>query len=91
LSRQNETILNATRTVAETEDVAMEITQELGRNREKIESAHSKVREFSGMTDTARRLIHSMSKREIQQKFILVFIALVLAGAIGFVIYYTTK
>lgn len=91
LNRQNETILNATRTVAETEDVAMEITQELGRNREKIESAHSKVREFSGMTDTARRLIHSMSKREIQQKFILVFIALVLAGAIGFVIYYTTK
>lgn len=91
MNRQNETIMNATRTVAETEDVAMEITQELGRNREKIESSHAKVREFSGMTDSARRLIHSMSKREIQQKFILVFIALVLAGAIGFVVYYTTK
>lgn len=33
----------AHRTVAETEDVAMEITNELGRNREKIESSHNKV------------------------------------------------
>eukprot|EP00602_Paraphysomonas_sp_CaronLab_P006058 CAMPEP_0185018686 /NCGR_PEP_ID=MMETSP1103-20130426/1352_1 /TAXON_ID=36769 /ORGANISM="Paraphysomonas bandaiensis, Strain Caron Lab Isolate" /LENGTH=210 /DNA_ID=CAMNT_0027548593 /DNA_START=92 /DNA_END=724 /DNA_ORIENTATION=- len=91
LNRQNETIMNAQRSVAETEDVALEITQELGRNREKIESAQGKVHEFAGMTDTARRLIHSMSKREVQQKFILVFIALILIGAIGFVIYYTTK
>lgn len=44
LSRQNETILNAQRTVAETEDVAMDITNELARNREKIESSRDKVR-----------------------------------------------
>jgi hypothetical protein len=36
-------IANAHRTVMETEDVAMDITQELSRNREKIESARSKV------------------------------------------------
>jgi len=44
LSRQNDTILAAQRTVAETEDVAMDITNELGRNREKIESSREKVR-----------------------------------------------
>ena len=42
-------ILNATRTVAETEDVATEITDELGRNRSKIESSQSKVNEFTGI------------------------------------------
>ena len=36
-------ILNAQRTVAETEDVGQEIIGELGRNREKIQSAHGKV------------------------------------------------
>ena len=44
LSRQNEMIANAHRTVAETEDVAAEITTELARNREKILSSRAKVR-----------------------------------------------
>lgn len=43
LSRQNEMIANAHRTVAETEDVAAEITTELARNREKILSSRAKV------------------------------------------------
>jgi len=37
LDRQNDTLDNARRVMAETEDVAMEITDELGRNREKIQ------------------------------------------------------
>ena len=44
LDRQNEAILNATRTVAETEEVGIEITNELARNREKIETGRSRVR-----------------------------------------------
>lgn len=36
-------IANAHRTVMETEDVANDITQELARNREKIESSRAKV------------------------------------------------
>ena len=51
LERQNDVIGKAMRTVAETEEVGAEITSELARNREKIESAHSKVREFTGLTD----------------------------------------
>lgn len=49
------------------------------------------VREFTGMTDTARRLINSMSRREVQQKMIMGFIALVLLAAIGIVVWFTTK
>ena len=44
LGRQNETILAAQRSVAETEEVALDITNELSRNREKIESSRDKVR-----------------------------------------------
>ena len=43
------------------------------------------------MTDSARRLIHSMNKREVQQKFVMVGLAIIILAAIGFVIYYTTK
>ena len=46
IHRQNEMIANAHRTVAETEEVGMEITSELARNREKIEGARSKVSVF---------------------------------------------
>lgn len=43
LLRQNEMIENAHRTVLETEEVGMEITTELQRNREKIQSSRAKV------------------------------------------------
>ena len=54
--------------MSDTEGTAMEITSELSRNREKIESAHSRVRDVSGLTNRARRIVQSMSRREVQQK-----------------------
>ena len=52
INRQNEKILSAQRTVAETEEVGAEIIEELGRNREKIQSSHNKIKEFVGLTDS---------------------------------------
>lgn len=43
LDRQNDLILNSVRTVAETEEVGIEITKELERNREKILSSRARV------------------------------------------------
>ena len=54
--------------MSDTGETAMEITSELARNREKIESAHGRVREVSGLTNRARRIVQSMSRREVQQK-----------------------
>ena len=51
----------------------------------------NQVREFVGMTDQARRLIHSMSRREVQQKAILVFIAIILIIAISLTAYYASQ
>jgi vesicle transport through interaction with t-SNAREs protein 1 len=88
LGRQNETLENARRAMADTEDVALEITEELGRNREKIASARDKVGDVSGMTNQARRLVQSMSKRETQQKIMMYGFAFVLLGSIVLVVYY---
>ena len=43
------------------------------------------------MTATARRLVHNMSKREVQQRFILWGVAAVLLGAVILVIYFAVK
>ena len=51
----------------------------------------NQVREFSGITDTARRTLTSMARRDVKQKFILVFIAVILIIAIAVTVYYTTQ
>jgi vesicle transport through interaction with t-SNAREs protein 1 len=71
LQNQSETLANARSIMAETEGVALEITEELGRHRETISSAHGRVRQVTGMTNRARRIVQSMSRREVQQKLIL--------------------
>mmetsp|Transcript_33318 Transcript_33318/g.60031 ORF Transcript_33318/g.60031 Transcript_33318/m.60031 type:complete len:233 (+) Transcript_33318:125-823(+) len=71
LQSQSDTLANARSIMAETESVALEITEELGRHRESISSAHGRVRQVTGMTNRARRIVQSMSRREVQQKLIL--------------------
>lgn len=58
-------IQNATRTVAETEEVGEEITAELARNREKINSSRAKVllflhilRTIVDLCDSVHRLLN---------------------------------
>jgi vesicle transport through interaction with t-SNAREs 1 len=63
LNRQNEALLQAQRTVAETEDVGSEIAENLTANREKIESSQAKLRELHGDLDSADRITKSMQDR----------------------------
>lgn len=71
MQSQSDTLANARSIMAETESVALEITEELGRHRETISSTHGRVRQVTGMTNRARRIVQSMSRREVQQKLIL--------------------
>jgi len=87
LAAQNDTLENARRVMAETEDVALEITSELGRNREKIQSAHGRVRDVSGLTNQARRIVQSMSRREVQQKLALMIMSFLIVITFLIVIY----
>lgn len=91
LERQNDMIDNARRTVAETEEVGLEITSELSRNREKIDSSREQVYDFSVVTDGARRILSSMNSREVRQKWLIAFVVVVLVIAFSCAIYYGTQ
>lgn len=84
LATQNDTLERARRTMQETETVALEITEELGNNREKLMSAHGRVREVSGMTGRARKILSAMSQRAVQQKMVMYGVSIALM--IGFLI-----
>jgi vesicle transport through interaction with t-SNAREs 1 len=81
LAAQNETLERARRTMQETEAVALEITEELGHNRETLMSAHGRIREVSGLTGRAKRILTSMNQRAMQQKCITYGIAIGLCVA----------
>ena len=87
LESQSDTLSHARRILAETEDVALEITTELGRSREKIESSHSRVRDVSGLTNQARRIIQSMNRREVQQKLVLYVVSFLIIGTMLIIIF----
>ena len=78
LEQQNDTLDRARRVMADTEEVGMEITSELARNRETLETAHGRVREVSGLTNRARRLLQNMNRRAVQQKLALYTIGIVI-------------
>ena len=88
LQSQNSTLENARRVMAETEDVALEITEELSRNihREAISSASSRVRGVSSFINRARRILVSMKRREVQQKKVVYGIGVELFFALLFLL-----
>jgi hypothetical protein len=83
LAQQSDTLERARRTMEETEVVALEITDELGQNREKLMSAHGRIREVSGLTGRAKRVLTSMNQRAMQQKMIMYGVGVALV--VGFI------
>ena len=71
LQNQNKTLDSARRVLQETEQVALEITDELASNRATIESASGRIREVSSMAGRARRILVSMNQRSRQQKMLI--------------------
>lgn len=78
----------ARRTVAETEEVALAITDELGRNREKIQAAHNKVKGVNDMAKRGGNIVGRMSARDKRQQRALTFAAAFICIAILLVIYF---
>jgi len=71
ITSQNDTLTNARRVMEETEAVALEITEELGNNRNTLQSARGRVREVTSMTTRATRVLYSMNQRSRQQKMVI--------------------
>ncbi|KAK1739459.1 vesicle transport v-SNARE VTI1 family protein [Skeletonema marinoi] len=60
---QNETLLNARSAIAETEGVAMGITEDLSRQRETMNSARGRVNEVSNMAERGDGILRGMLRR----------------------------
>jgi hypothetical protein len=60
---QNETLINARSAIAETEGVAMGITEDLNRQREIMNSAHGRVKEVSDMAEKGDGILRGMLRR----------------------------
>ncbi|KAG7396167.1 Vesicle transport through interaction with t-SNAREs 1B [Phytophthora boehmeriae] len=78
----------ARKEIADTEEVALAIGEELGRNREKIEATHAKVK---GVNDMARRggnIVGRMSARDKRQRMALSIAAGFIIIAILLLIYF---
>lgn len=91
LQRQNDMILQATQSINETENLGMEICTELGRNREKIMSTREKTLEFLYLSDTGRRIVNSISRRDQYQKYIIYAVIAILILSIILIIYFSSK
>nr|CCA14767.1 conserved hypothetical protein [Albugo laibachii Nc14] len=83
-----DTLDAARRTIAETEDVALSITGELARNRDKIHSAHTKVKSVNNMARQGASIVGRMSARDRRQKSALMIAAGLIGIAIVVVIYF---
>lgn len=71
LENQNRTLDSARRVLQETEQVALEIGDELSNNRATIESASGRIRQVTSLAGKARRVVASMNQRSRQQKMML--------------------
>jgi Snare region anchored in the vesicle membrane C-terminus len=87
LQQQNETLERAKRSILETEQIALEINDELVQNRETLLSSQNRIRSVSSMTTHAKKVLSSMSQRNIQQKMILYGITIGLIVAFFFLLY----
>ena len=61
---QNETLVNARNVIAETEQIAMSITQELDSQRGTINNTQHQTDEVISITERAQGLIQSMQRRK---------------------------
>ena len=64
LRSQNETLANARGIITETENLALDITEELSRQRDTISSTNERVDEVTSITDRAQRIVQSMTRRK---------------------------
>lgn len=88
LSATGDRIAAARRTIADTEEVAISISDELSRNREKIQASHEKVRSVNSMSRAGGKIIGRMAARDRRQRMLMYTVMAFIVVAILLVLYY---
>lgn len=82
-------LLEAQQSLADTENVALDITSELSRQRETIHGAHEKIRETGGILGTTARILRTLQRREMQRKALIWFVIALMVFVIIIIIYFS--
>lgn len=78
MERSNESLLQTRQVLAETEDVALSISENLEQNRATIIGAHERVTLTSGLIGGANQILRRMRQREHRRKILLTFLILLM-------------
>jgi len=89
--QQTRVIRGALEIARETEQVAIDISDELGRNRETIQSIRGHVADTSYTLGAARTLIANMQKRDVKTRLLLIGVGAVLFTGISAAAYFTLR
>jgi len=64
LEKQNNKILDAIKTVEYSQQIGIDILNNLNKNNEQIKNIHKNVHDFSGIIDNGKRKIQTMKNKE---------------------------
>jgi len=87
MDHSNSTLMDTRQLLAETEDVAIGITENLASNRSLIIGAHDRIQETGGMMGNARNILRRMQRQETRRKVILAGLILFLVTVIILIFY----
>jgi hypothetical protein len=65
LAQQNESLERARRTMGDAEINALQVTEELRRNRDTMERTKGSIQDVNGMTNEARRLLNKLNRWQL--------------------------
>mmetsp|Transcript_16642 Transcript_16642/g.18848 ORF Transcript_16642/g.18848 Transcript_16642/m.18848 type:complete len:223 (+) Transcript_16642:299-967(+) len=91
LEQQTDTLLESKRVLAETEEIALDVTSNLASNRESILSSHERIRETGGFIGQGQRLLRRMQLRESRRKLVLTGVMVFLFLVFILIIYLSTR
>lgn len=84
-------LLDSRRVLEETEGIGRGVMGDLESQRETLLRSRANIRETEGAAATARRLLRSISRRELRHRLCLYFIIAVLSTSIVIVLYLKIK
>ncbi|XP_064602481.1 vesicle transport through interaction with t-SNAREs homolog 1B-like [Liolophura sinensis] len=88
LNRTSESIARSHRVAAETDQIGVEIIEELGQQRESLVRTKDRLHGTDSNLRKSRKILRSMVRRVMSDKMILIMIILVQLGCLGGVIYW---
>ena len=91
LRRQRETLEQSNQTLNSTQDVALNVMDELSRNRQTIQNSRAKAKQMLGGTSRARWIVGDMARRNTQTKVIACCVFIFVVGMIGVLVWQVTK